>query len=301
MGKGLMQEVKKREQGAPETHLPKNMTGLDRGEVKAYEPNQNAVRLPLSAIMVKIQVRKYFDPNVIRERAADMNANGQLQPVVVVREEGKFVLKMGEIRYRAAKSLGWEHIDAVIRDKAGTIEQFAENIQRDDLLPYEVAEALHNIKLEHNVPSDTKLAELIHKPQSYVSRYLGLLEARPDVRNVIESGELPVSTYFNNVKMFKDGVPDWFRKGQEPPQETGGAEFTKRTTKKSRHSKHAMAFRVHLTEEASRAVFGLLALEAKGMKLKPLTTIGDLDAKQATRLINERATEIYAAVKKKKR
>ena len=180
------------------------------------------MRLPLSAIVVEVQVRKHFDPNVIRERAADMNANGQLQPVVVVREEGKFVLKMGEIRYRAAKSLGWEHIDAVIRDKAGTIEQFAENIQRDDLLPYEVAEALHNIKLEHNVPSDTKLAELIHKPQSYVSRYLGLLEARPDVRNVIESGELPVSTYFNNVKMFKEGVPDWFRKGQEPPREAGG-------------------------------------------------------------------------------
>lgn len=306
MGKGLMAGLREKGEGDKTAGL-EALTGLAKTEVKAYSPNPRAVRLPIAAIVVKRQVRTHFDEQAVRERAADMQANGQLQPVVVVQEEGRFVLKMGEYRLRAAKLLGWGEIDAVIRDSAGTLEQLAENIQRNDLMPYEIAEALQQAKIEKNLTSDTQLAEAIHKPQSYVSRYLGLLTVRQDIREAIEDGRLAASFYFNNVKLFKDGIPEWLHadegldSGKPAPGGARTASGKKPAGRKGAAGKRRVGYWAQLSEPAARAVFALLAHHAKQLKLKPLAPIGELDAKQATRLINERAPEILQALNKKKR
>lgn len=308
MGKGLTRALQEKAKGGGVARAG-TLTGLEQHEMKAYQNDSRAVLLPVSAIVVKRQVRKYFDPKIIEERAEDIRVNGLLQPIVVCIEDGQFVLKMGEMRLRACRDiLGWQEISAVLREKAGTLEQLAENIQRTDLLPFEIAEALRAAKEEHGITSDSELARIVHKSQSYVSRYLGLLSATADVREAIESGALAAATYFNNTALYKDGVPDWARHGATPAEEEGAskavpapkAEHTKPHTKGKKAAAQKLVMPVHLTEHTARAVFGILQLQAKHLKLKPLVSIGDLTPRQMQALINERAAEIYRMMSKKK-
>lgn len=300
MGNGLLKGLREKE-ATGKAGLG-DMTGLNKREVTSYESDSQAVVLPVAAIVIKPQVRKQFTDEDVQRRAKSMETHGLLQPICVAKEGDKIVLVAGEIRLRAAKLLGWDTIRATF-GKSGRRVQLAENLDRSDLKPYEIAEALQELKTEEGITSDTKLAELINTPQSYVSRYLGLLEAKPDVRAAIERGDLAASNYFNNTKLFKDGIPaGWIETENEP---TGtNAPDTNTPGKKPRagkNSKHRIGHWAQLSEPAARAVFALLEHHTKQLKLKPLATIGELDAKQATRLINERAAEIYAAVKKKRR
>jgi ParB/RepB/Spo0J family partition protein len=79
----------------------------------------------------------------IEDLAADMKRDGQITPVLVRSQaNGRYFLVAGFRRYDAASSLGWQGIDALVRDMddlRAAILNAKENTSRDGLTIYELA------------------------------------------------------------------------------------------------------------------------------------------------------------------
>jgi len=168
-------------------------------ELSSDLPFMRAVVLPLSAIEVRDQVRQQFSG--IDALADDIAARGQRMPVEV--EElatGRFLLITGERRFRALSLLAkrdaqqWGSIKALVVNDLKTqterlVNQFNENVQRENLNPIEEAMALHQL-MSLNKWNQKELAAAIAKGKAYVSSKLSLLKADEVTRQKLISGEL---------------------------------------------------------------------------------------------------------------
>lgn len=101
----------------------------------------------------------------------------------------------GERRFRAAIACGLDMVPALIRDLS-TAEvvrlQMVENLQREDLHPLEEAEGYALMVREHGFSADTLAAE-IGKSRAYIYGRMKLLDARPEVKEAMRTGELAMS------------------------------------------------------------------------------------------------------------
>lgn len=101
---------------------------------------------------------------------ASIKKKGLLQPVIVRHlGDGKYDLIAGYRRFQACKNLEWKEIPAVIRndpDKDRLTLQLTENIQRQDLSPWEIYLALNDMR-EEGLNND-QIAARIHKTRSWV-------------------------------------------------------------------------------------------------------------------------------------
>jgi ParB family transcriptional regulator, chromosome partitioning protein len=139
------------------------------------------------------QPRQHFDNQKLEELAASIRQHGLLEPLVVRRKGAdQFELIAGERRWRACQKAGLREALVVVHDVSGH-EAFElaiiENVQREDLDPIELAEALDRLIKEHGYTQD-KLAERLGKDRSTVANSLRLLRLPPSVRSKVVSGEL---------------------------------------------------------------------------------------------------------------
>ncbi|MDF3820329.1 ParB/RepB/Spo0J family partition protein [Leptospira sp. 96542] len=114
----------------------------------------------------------------IEELAQTLKADGLLQPIIVSKgeREGSYKIIAGERRYHAAKSLGWTDIECKILNRPDKeIYKLAviENLQRENLSPYEEVDALLFLKNTHNY-TDQELGDLFGKSRSYMSEVLSI-------------------------------------------------------------------------------------------------------------------------------
>ena len=139
------------------------------------------------------QPRRQFSDDSIKELADTLDQDGLLQPIVV-REDGDdhYEIIAGERRYRAAKSLGWETIPAIVKnmndDQAASLA-LIENLQREDLNPIDEAKAYTNL-MKLNDLTQTALAKDMGKSQSYVANKLRLLKLDDDVQTALVEGKI---------------------------------------------------------------------------------------------------------------
>ena len=130
--------------------------------------------LPLSAVRANAaQPRRHFDPEALEELAASIRQCGILQPVIVKRDGGGYVIMAGERRFRAARMAGLSAIPALVRDDDPIEIAMIENLQREDLSPLEEAEGLGSLLDQYSYTHES-LAELIGKSRPYVSNTLAL-------------------------------------------------------------------------------------------------------------------------------
>jgi len=139
------------------------------------------------------QPRKHFDAEKLDELAASIREHGLLEPLVVRRKgPDQFELIAGERRWRACQKAGLREALVVVHDVSGP-EAFElaiiENVQREDLDPIELAEALDRLIKEHGYTQD-KLAERLGKDRSTIANSLRLLRLPPSVRSKVVTGEL---------------------------------------------------------------------------------------------------------------
>ena len=141
----------------------------------------------------RYQPRREFSDDSIKELAETLDKDGLLQPIVV-REDGEdhYEIIAGERRYRAAKSLNWETIPAIVNnmndDQAASLA-LIENLQREDLNPIDEAKAYTNL-MKLNDLSQTALAKDMGKSQSYVANKLRLLKLDDDVQKALIEGKI---------------------------------------------------------------------------------------------------------------
>jgi ParB family chromosome partitioning protein len=175
--------------------------GLDALLPAAREqaPSQYGDKSVFSCALEKLtpqkgQPRQYFAKDKIDELAASIKEHGLLEPIVVRRVPGQDKLEIiaGERRWRASQKAGLREVLVVVKDvspKAAFELALIENVQREDLNPVELAEALDRLVKEHHYTQDT-LAERLGKDRTTVANSLRLLKLPASVRSRVITGEL---------------------------------------------------------------------------------------------------------------
>lgn len=135
------------------------------------------------------QSRRKFDEKQIAELALTIKEHGIQNPLLVVPSNlypGKFEVVSGERRLRAAKLIGLEKVPCTIinLEKAEEIA-LIENIQRADLHPVEIGDAIFSMMGEAKWGDVSKLAEKIGKDQSTVSHYLAYSQLPSSVKSFL--------------------------------------------------------------------------------------------------------------------
>lgn len=136
------------------------------------------------------QPRKTFSEESIAELAQTLEQQGLLQPIILRTHEGEdaeYEIIAGERRYRAARSLGWDKISAIVEEmddaKVASLAVI-ENLQREDLNPIDEAQAY--VQLMHsNELTQTELAKQVGKSQSYVANKIRLLKLDPKIQELL--------------------------------------------------------------------------------------------------------------------
>lgn len=131
--------------------------------------------IALDVIEAKAQVRTEFHDDTLAELAADIKARGMLQPVLLRPAGDKFIIIAGERRIRAARLAELPAVPAIIgevSDSQAENMQLAENIQREELSLNDLAAAVR--KLYDREGKLDKVAAIVHKSKSWVSKHLSL-------------------------------------------------------------------------------------------------------------------------------
>lgn len=155
--------------------------------------NKQIQDLPLARIHPnRFQPRHAFSSESINELAQTLREEGLLQPIIVREDGEEYEIIAGERRFRAAQSLGWEKIPAIVNnlsDQQTASLALIENLQREDLNPIDEATAYENL-MELNSLTQAQLAKDIGKSQSYVANKLRLLRLDPQIQEALASGAI---------------------------------------------------------------------------------------------------------------
>lgn len=139
------------------------------------------------------QPRKEFDPEALRELSDSIKLHGIIQPMTVRRLSAQeYQIISGERRFRASQLAGLTEVPAYIRianDQAMLEMAIIENIQREDLNPFEIAVSYYRLK-EECLFTDEQLAERVGKKRSTVTNYLRLLDLHIEVVEALKNDTL---------------------------------------------------------------------------------------------------------------
>ncbi len=147
-------------------------------------------------VPTEAQPRQSFKEDTIKELAESIEKNGLLQPIVVrPMDGGKYQIIAGERRYRAFKKLGRNTIPAIVRDyEDEEVDklQLVENVQREDLNPYDEAIAYLKLKEKYGLKQDD-IAKAVGKSRPYISNMTRLLSLEDEILEMLKNGEITVS------------------------------------------------------------------------------------------------------------
>lgn len=159
--------------------LDKPSTGMLKISIDLIDPNP-------------LQPRSVFQPERLAELAQSIRANGIIQPLVVTKHGLRYILVAGERRWRASRMAELDEVPVVIQEYAeDRVLEIAliENIQREDLNPIEVAQALdrlgQNLKLSHE-----QIGQRTGKDRTTVTNLLRLLRLPQSIQLLVAEHRL---------------------------------------------------------------------------------------------------------------
>jgi ParB family chromosome partitioning protein len=181
LGKGLSALLPSRTAPAPQQPSPT--------PAQAEAPTPQVVQqLPIDSIEPNpVQPRSVFQNDRLVELAQSIRANGIIQPLIVRRVANKYQLVAGERRWRAARLAELKEVPVFIQDFAeDRLLEVAliENIQREDLNPIEVAQALDRLAREHNL-SHEDIGQRTGKERATVTNLIRLLRLPQDIQLLV--------------------------------------------------------------------------------------------------------------------
>lgn len=166
------------EKPVPKVNIPEGET-IEEIEISKIDNNPN-------------QPRKVFDPTALNELAQSIKTYGVIQPILVTKKNGRYMIVAGERRFRASKLAEKKTIPAIVKDFSDAeVKEIAllENIQRQDLNPIETARAMKELMDLYGWTQES-LADRLGKSRPVVANTLRLLSLCPEVIDLIEKGKL---------------------------------------------------------------------------------------------------------------
>ena len=175
--------------------LGKGLDAIFRDNLFAEEETPMSERLivPISQLDTNPdQPRKSFDSEALAGLADSISANGLLQPILVRMVNGRYEIIAGERRFRASKLAGLLEIPVIVVEADdATAAKYAliENLQREDLNPYEEASAYQTLMKEYDL-SQEEISVQIGKSRSAIANAVRLLDLPPEVVKMLTDGML---------------------------------------------------------------------------------------------------------------
>ncbi len=207
LGKGLGALIPSRDQeGSKESSV----------SVRRGPAEQRVLHVPIANIVANpYQPRKKVDEGKqMNDLVASIKKYGILQPLVVMETKGGYTLIAGERRLRAATKAGLKKVPVLVR-RASELEQLElaliENIQRQDLNPFERAEAYAKLVEEFGLTHE-EAARRLGVSRSHFSNTLRYLRLAPEIQAALAQGRisegqakvlLELKDTLSQVKVFK--------------------------------------------------------------------------------------------------
>jgi ParB family transcriptional regulator, chromosome partitioning protein len=134
---------------------------------------------------------------------ASIKTMGLIEPITVTPEEGEgsegihYRIITGHRRYRAAKAAGLTQVEVLIREPDDEVtrrlKSIVSNVQREDVGPIEMAEALQTLMDEDDrVRTQEDLARLIGKDKTWVSGMLRILTIPTELQEKVGTSQLSI-------------------------------------------------------------------------------------------------------------
>jgi ParB family chromosome partitioning protein len=198
--------------------------------------------LPLEALSPRPQPRRRFEEASLEALADSIRAHGVLEPLLVrPLGDGRYAIVAGERRYRAARMAGLSEVPVRVvelSEKEARLFALVENLQREDLNPYEetvgvlallsedlgkpveeVVGLLRRMRKEkrgeagHNVmasPEAQRVEEVFQALgrmtwESFVQNRLPLLNLPPDLQEALLEGAIPYTAALELKKVKEEG------------------------------------------------------------------------------------------------
>ena len=143
-------------------------------KISSVEPNIN-------------QPRKQFDEDALLELSESVKQYGILQPLLVSDKKDYYEIVAGERRWRAAKLAGLKEVPVIVKeftDQELVEISLIENIQREDLNPFEEAMAYKRLIDEFHLKQD-EVAERVGKSRTAVTNSMRLLKLSEKVQQML--------------------------------------------------------------------------------------------------------------------
>ena len=138
------------------------------------------------------QPRRNFDEEAIEDLSNSIKEYGVIQPIIVTKQDNYYKIVAGERRWRASKKAGLTEIPAIVRDydeQRNNEIALIENIQREDLNPYEKALGIRQLMDKYGLTQE-QVSKKIGKSRSSVSNTVRVLYLAPDVLELVKQGKL---------------------------------------------------------------------------------------------------------------
>ena len=162
-----------------EEEKPRESDVLKNLNITEIEPNRE-------------QARKVFDEEAIQELSESIKTYGVIQPILVTKKDDYYSIIAGERRWRAAKKAGLKVIPAIVREDDRRKNQeisLIENMQREDLNPYEKALGIRSLMDEYSLTQE-EIAKLLGKGRSSIANSVRILNLAPPVLEFAKQGKL---------------------------------------------------------------------------------------------------------------
>ena len=207
------------------------MTGLGKGLDALFGPAPEEEQMQENDILKNLKItevepnreqpRKNFDQEALEELADSIKEYGLIQPIVVTKKEGYYSIIAGERRWRASKIAGLSEIPAIIREddeKVNSEISLIENMQREDLNPYEKAVGIKTLMDKYDMTQE-EIGKKIGKSRSTIANTIRILNLEPRVLEMAKEGKIteghckallsitdPEKQYLSAVQMLERGT-----------------------------------------------------------------------------------------------
>ncbi|MBP7280200.1 MAG: ParB/RepB/Spo0J family partition protein [Leptospiraceae bacterium] len=177
--------------------------------ISAYEgKSKSTEKLSLKDIEPSPNQPRQFGKENVDDLVDSMKRMGLIEPIVVRKNNSKYMIVAGERRFHAAERLGWTEIPAIITEANPELcyeMALAENEKRKSLNPWEVGKAIQYLRKERKKTA-LEVGEILGYTERYVKQLSSI--ARLDLKHVSEfigQGNEPSVKNLERLLKFKEG------------------------------------------------------------------------------------------------
>lgn len=240
--------------------MPKK-TGLGKGLDALFGPVPEEEKVQETDVLKNLKIvdvepnreqpRKNFNQEALEELAESIKEYGLIQPIVVTKKDGYYSIIAGERRWRASKMAGLTEIPAIIREddeRKNNEIALIENMQREDLNPYEKALGIKNLMTTYGLTQE-EIAKKLGKSRSAIANTVRTLNLEPRVLEMAKEGKLteghcrallsitdPEKQYLTAINMLERGAT-------VREVEQTGKEINKKQVSKEQLKRNAILYR----------------------------------------------------------